>query len=464
MTKFITSDRETMLLLSPSIEDWLPKKHLARLVVEIVEKLDLSELKKTYTTTTEAYSPSMMVSLLFYGYVTGVQSSRKIETATYESIPFRFITGNLHPDHDTIADFRRRFLPFMDSIFLQILKICVEMNLIKAGRINLKSIADDSKKRINVAHDGTKIKANASKHKALSYEYAQNLEKKLKEEIVQLKALSEKAENEENVNPMNIPDELERRENRLKKIETAIHEIERRAQERFEKEQAEYEAKKAQREQQEKETGKKPKGKGPKPPTPTPQKTDQVNLTDEESRIMPKSGGKEFVQAYNAQATIDMESRIIVAAYVSQATNDKKEIAPTIQNLKKTENETGILINNLAADAGYFSEDNNKQCEEAGYNPLIPQKREETDNWLKNQLENQKNNPDTTTKITLTTNEGKELYAKRKSTIEPAFGVIKEAMNFTRFSMRGLKKIAQEWLLVTTAFNIKRMFKMLTTA
>jgi transposase len=463
MSKFINLDRETMLLLPPSINEWLPKRHLARLVVEIVNKLDLSQIEKTYPVNGGwTYQPSMMISLLFYAYITGIQSTRKIENATYDSLAFRFIAGNLHPDHDTIADFRVRFLPYMDSIFLQILKICMEMNLTKVGNINL---TNDIQKSLQVATDGTKILANASKHKALSYEHAQKLEMKLKEEIAQLKTESEKAEKADSVDEINIPKELERREERLSRISEAKTKIEKRAKERFDKEQKEYSTKIAQREQKEKETGKKPGGKPPEPPSATPEKHDQINLTDEESRIMPKAGG-EFVQAYNAQVTVDMGSMLILTARATQAANDKQQLVPTIQDLKKIEQaDIGVKIDTMTADTGYFSENNITESFAAEINPLIPRNREAHNTWLDNRQKDFPQEPIADdlvarAKQALNTSEGKKIYARRKSTIEPVFGIIKNVMHFTRFSMRGLKNAHNELTLVSAAWNIKRLFNL----
>ena len=275
--KFIPIDRDTPQLFPPSVQDYLPEKHLARFVVEIVDQLDLKHLVGAYRGTgSSAYHPALLVALLFYGYATGVFSSRKLAQASYDSVAFRFICANTNPDHRTIADFRKRFLSELEALFVEILLIGQAMGLVKLGTVSL---------------DGTKIKANASKHKALSWEYAKRLEEQLKGEVSELMRLAEQADHQALPEQMDLPAELERRERRLEVIAAAKAEIDARAQARFDREQAEYEEKQAKREAHENKTGKKPRGKGPKPPTPGPRAKDQVNLTDEQSRIMPTSSG-----------------------------------------------------------------------------------------------------------------------------------------------------------------------------
>lgn len=270
-------DRDTLFLLPPSMDDWLPEVHLARFVVEIVGQLDLTTIKSYYTGRgSKAHHPEMLLSLLFYGYATGIFTCRKLEQATYDSVAFRYIAANDHPDHDTIATFRKSFLPLLTPLFVQILLIAQQMGCLKLGKVSL---------------DGTKIKANASKHRALSWKYACKLEKQLKAEVEDLLRQAEEADRSEKSDGLDIPAELARREERLSAIATAKAEIERRAAERHAEEQVEYEKKLAKRKTKEQETGKKARGKHPKPPEPGPKDKDQVNFTDDESRIMPISGG-----------------------------------------------------------------------------------------------------------------------------------------------------------------------------
>src|ERR1700747_2200994 len=277
MSNFRELDRDTPYLLPPSLHEWLPERHLARFVVEVIDRLDLSAMVRSYRGAGSAgYHPEMLLGLLVYGYATGVFSSRKLERATYDSVAFRFIAANDHPDHDTIATFRRRFLKEIEALFVKVLLLAREMGVLSLG---------------TVALDGTKIHANASRHSALSYEHAGKLEAQLKAEVEKLLAKAEAADKADGPDGMSIPEELERREERLKKLAEARAKIAARASERFTREQAEYEAQIAAREAKTKASGKKPRGKPPSPPTAGPGPRDQINLHYGESRIMPGAGG-----------------------------------------------------------------------------------------------------------------------------------------------------------------------------
>ena len=444
--KFIEVDRETLYLLPPSVQDWLPEGHLARFVVEIVEQLDLRSLKASYAGRgSQPYNPAMLLALLFYGYATGVFSSRKLERSTYDSVAFRFIAANSHPDHDTIATFRKRFLKEISGLFVQILMIARQTNMLKLGSVSL---------------DGSKVKANASKHKALSYEHACKLEVQLKSEVADLLKKAESADKADIPDGMNVPEELQRREQRLSAIAAAKIEIERRAAERHTREQAAYEEKVAARTKKSEETGKKPKGKQPKPPTPGPTPKDQVNLTDGESRIMPISGGG-FEQTYNAQAAVDTESMLIVAAHITQQSNDKQELEPTLKNLAALPKELGTATE-LLADSGYYSENNVNACAGEGITPYIAVDRQSHNRSLWERFKEPPPLHDaadavTTMKHRLKTTAGKAVYALRKVTSEPVFGIIKAVMGFRSFMLRGKEAAAGEWNLVCMAYNIKRM-------
>src|SRR5271154_5589241 len=298
---FRPSDRLTSFLMPPSVDEWLPQRHLARFVVEVVDGLDLSAMSKSYRGSGSAsYHPAVLLGLLVYGCATGVFSSRKLERATYNSVAFRFIAANDHPDHDTIATFRRRFLKEIEALFVKVLLLAREMGVLKMGTLAL---------------DGTKIHSNASRHRALSYEHAGKIEAQLKEEVADLMAKAEAADAADIPDGMSIPDELARREERLRKIAEARATIEARAKERHAREMAEHEAKMAPREAKIAATGKKPRGRPPQPPVEGPLPKDQVNLTDEDSRIMPVAGGG-FDQCYNAQAAVAAGSLLVVAADV----------------------------------------------------------------------------------------------------------------------------------------------------
>ena len=445
MANFVNVDRETDYLFPPSISDWLPENHLARFVVEVVDQLDLSELTSQYAGRgSKAHHPAVLLSLLIYGYATGVFSSRKIERATHDSIAFRYLAANTHPDHDTIATFRRRFLPQLEALFVQVLLLAREMKLMKLGRIAL---------------DGTKVKANASKHKALSYGHLKKIEAQLKAEVSALTAQAEAADQTPVADGMDIPAEISRRETRLEALAAAKVKIEERAQERFEREQAEYQQKQTKRQAQ-RDTGKKPRGREPKPPLPGPRDKDQINLTDEESRIMPVSGGG-FDQCYNAQASVDTDTMLVVSTHMTQATNDKQQIEPALTKLSTLPEELG-KVTDLLADTGYFSGDNVKACVEDNIQPLLAVARDHHHPSVFDRFAPDAPAPKTDDQVTLmkhqlTTQSGRALYALRKQTVEPVFGIIKHVMGLRQFSMRGLDKVAGEWTLATLAWNVKRM-------
>jgi transposase len=447
MSNFRQVDRETGFLLPPSVDDWLPERHLARFVVEVIERLDLSAMVKAYRGSGSAsYHPSVLLGLLVYGYATGVFSSRKLERASYDSVAFRFIAANDHPDHDTIASFRRRFLKEIETLFVGVLLVAREMGMLQLG---------------TVALDGTKIHANASRHSALSYEHAGQIEAQLKAEVAELLALAEAADSADLPDGLSVPEELARREERLARLGEAKAKIEARARERFEREQAEHEEKMKARADREKATGRKPGGKKPAPPTAEPGATDQINLTDEDSRIMPVAGGG-FEQAYNAQAAVTAGSMLVVTADVVQAANDKQQIEPTLERLAQLPEALGTP-DSLLADSGYFSAANVAACTEARIAPLIALGRERHHPSWRERFAAAPPAPDNPTPLDtmrhrLATPEGKRLYALRKLTPEPVFGIIKAVMGFRQFSLRGLDKVKGEWNLVTMAWNIKRIF------
>jgi transposase len=445
MRNFRPIDRQTGFLLPPSVDEWLPEKHLARFVVEVIDGLDLSVMRGSYRNSVSAsYPPSLLLGILVYGYATGVFSSRKLERATYDSVAFRFIAANQHPDHDTIAAFRRRFLQEIEGLFVQVLAVAREMGVLKMG---------------TVALDGTKIHANASRHSALSYEHAGKIEAQLK--VAELLAKAEVADRSDLPDGLSIPDELARREERLAKLAEARATIEARAKERFDREQAEHRAKLAARDAKAAATGRKPRGKPPQPPVEGPRPTDQVNLTDEQSRIMPVAGGG-FEQCYNAQAAVAAGSLLVVAADVVQATNDKRQLVPMLGKLAALPADLG-QPETLLADTGYFSAANVQACGAAGIEPLIALGREAHHSSLSERFAEAPPAPDDPTPVEamahrLKTLEGRKLYAQRKHIPEPVFGIIKSVLGFRQFLLRGLNKVRGEWNLVTLAWNLKRMF------
>jgi len=447
MSNFRQVDRDTGFLLPPSVDEWLPERHLARFVVEVIERLDLSSMAGAYRGSGSAsYHPSVLLGLLVYGYATGVFSSRQLERATYDSVAFRFIAANDHPDHDTIATFRRRFLKEIEGLFVEVLLMARETGLLKLG---------------TVALDGTKVHANASRHSALSYEHACKLEAQLKAEVAELMVLAEAADTADVPDGMSVPEELARREERLARIAEAKAKIEARAKERFAHEQADHEAAMRAREEKAKKTGRKPGGRPPRPPTAAPGPTDQVNLTDEDSRIMPVAGSG-FEQAYNAQAAVATGSLLVVANDVVQAANDKEQIAPMLDKLDRLGAALG-KPDALLADNGYLSSANVTACAEARIAPLIALGRDRHHLSWKDRFAAAPPRPENPTPLQamahrLASSEGRRLYALRKQTPEPVFGIIKSVMGFRQFSLRGLEKVKGEWSLVTMAWNVKRMF------
>ena len=447
MISFRSAERNQLFLLPPSIQEWLPENHLARFVVDIVEQLDLQHIALHYNNKGNlAYPPDMLVALLFYGYATGVFSSRKLERGTYDSVALRFVAANTHPDHDTIANFRRRFHNEIADLFRQVLLFAHAAGLLKLGTVSL---------------DGSKVKANASKHKALSYQHACKLEEEIRGHIEELLSLAESADQADLPDELSLPEELSRREKRLAVIREAKAEIERRAEERYRVEQQEYEQNLAEREKNEKKTGRKPRGREPQPPVPGPTPKDQVNLTDPESRIMPK--GKGFKQAYNAQASVDTESFLIIGHRMTQHCNDKEEVIPMLEELGRLPAAVG-KVKRLLCDAGYFSEKNVKACLASEVEPYIACGREARNQSALARFAEPEgccpsvgSDPVGNMRHRLRTRAGKALYALRKSTVEPVFGIIKSVLGLRQFSLRGAKLVASEWGIACTAWNIKRL-------
>ncbi len=439
-------DRDTDYLLPPSVQEWLPEAHLARYVVDVVEQLDLSVLERAYAGKgSDAYHPGTLLALLIYVYATATFSSRKIERATYDSLAFRYIACNRHPDHDTLANFRKRFGQEFTLAFVQVLQVARENQLSRFGTVSL---------------DGTKIHANASRHSALSHGHAEKIEAQFKAEVQELLALAEQTDQAEFPDGVKLPAEIKRCEDRLAAIAAAKVKIEARAQERFAREQAEFDARMVKRAAREKATGKRPGGKPPQPPAAGPRADDQINLTDEESRILKVAGGG-FEQCYNAQAVVDTESLLILAPHVTQAPNDKEQIAPLVAKVQA--NPEGL--NRPAtwlADTGYYSEKNVATCVAAGIEPLIAVKREEHHPGWRERFTDPEPlagdaSPVEVMKHKLKTRAGRAAYALRKQTVEPVFGIIKSVMGFRQFLLRGLEHVRSEWTLVCLAWNLKRM-------
>jgi transposase len=454
---FLPYTLDQRLLLPPDIRAWLPEGHLASFISDVVDTMDMSPILRASAKTDDrgraGYHPVMMVKLLVYAYCVGKPSSRKIERATYEDVAFRVLSGDQHPDHDSIADFRKRHLARLAGLFVQVLQLCQKAGLVKLG---------------HVAIDGTKIQANASKHKAMSYGRMGDAEAKLLEEVQRLLAESERVDAEEDAEygkgkrGDELPKELARRESRLKKIREAKAALEAEAKERAEAEAAEAQAKVEERARHEAETGKKIGGKAPEVHDPAQAKPDakaQRNFTDPESRIMPDGGHKgAFVQGYNAQIAVDATAQIIVAFDVTQQSNDKKQLVPMATLVIAA---LGQLAEVTSADAGYFSEAAVDDPALASTHLLVPPDRQKhgatpaeptappgPEAFAKEQMRH---------KLDAAT--GRALYRMRKAIVEPVFGQIKEARSFRRFHLRGLASVRAEFALIALTHNLLKLFR-----
>jgi transposase len=441
---FKTVDYAQTLDLTVRLGDCLPPNHLARFVVDSVALFDLSALYARYGSRGgEPYAPEVLLGLLLYGYASGVFSSRKIERATYEAVPFRFIAGNLHPDHDTLATFRRTFLPELKELFVQVLLLAQEAGVLTLGTISL---------------DGTKVHADASKRKAVSYKRLLELEVQLRSEVEELFTLSEQIDQREIPDGLVVREEIARREDRLARLVEAKAVLEARAKERTATEQAEYEATLAQRKERERMTGRRPGGRSPTPPTTGPRDGDQYNFTDPESRIMKSSTHAGFEQDYNAQVAVDQESLLIVGWALSNHPNDSQEAEPTLATIPS---EIGTP-EAAALDAGYFGPATLEACAKRGIEPYIATGRDpHHPSWQQRFAPLPDPPPEDASHqvkmaYKLKTALGKAIYRARKSTVEPVIGIIKEGLGFRQFSLRGTAAAAGEWCLVCLAFNLKR--------
>jgi len=420
------------LLLPPSLRDWLPENHLAYFVSDVADNLDLSGMDAVYGNEKRGqppYDPLMMTKVLLYGYCVGVFSSRRIERRLVEDIAFRVLAAGNQPNFRTISDFRKIHLGTLEGLFEQVLKIALEAGAMKVGR---------------VAVDGTKVKANASKHKAMSYDRMQEKEKQLKAEVKQLLAQAEAADAAEDQQygkdrrGDELPAELQRRETRIKKIQQAKRAVEQRARD-------------------------KAVAEGADPKQATPKDKDQNNFTDPQSRIMKGADG--IVQAYNAQAAVEPKLQLIVGQTVTQAANDKEQLMPMLATM---EEQSGQRPDDVLADSGYCSEKNlealdSEENPERRIDGYIATERQKHDEYKepcpKGPL------PKGATRVDrmrrkLKTKAGKAVYAARKAIVEPVFGQIKQARGFRQFLLRGIDKVRGEWSMVCLTHNILKMYRL----
>lgn len=452
---YLPYDIEQRLLLPPDMRDWLPEGHLALFVLDVVGELDLSKIYAVYEARDDrgraGYHPAMMVALLVYAYCIGKPSSRRIERATYEDVAFRVLAGDQHPDHDSIAAFRKEHLEALAGLFMQVLRLCQKAGLVKLGHI---------------AIDGTKIKANASKHKAMSYARMGEAEKKLEEEVEKLLADAERIDAEEDgkhgkgQRGDELPKELKRREDRLRKIRAAKAALEQEAKEKAAAKAAEAAEAQAKREREQVETGKKPSGRSPKAPDPeqaVPDAKAQRNFTDPESRIMPDGANKgSFVQGYNAQIAVDAEAQVIVVAQLTQSPNDVRQLVPVAQAIVAN---VGKLADTTSADAGYFSAESLEHPDLAATNLLVPPNRQ------KHGAEPAPGSAEPTASAAqrmrhkLASAPGQAFYKMRKAIVEPVFGQIKEARGFRRLLLRGYAAAHAEFQMIALTHNLLKLFR-----
>jgi transposase len=455
MKTFKPYDPDQLFLLPPALRDWLPEGHLALFISDVVDQaLDLAPILATYETGDgrgqPPYHPALMVKLLVYAYCTGTPSSRRIEKATYEEVPYRVLAANQHPDHDTLAAFRQQHLQALAGLFTQVLALCRAAGLVQLG---------------HVALDGTKVRANASKHKAMSYGRMGEAERKLEAEVAALLAQAQQVDAAEDAQygtgrrGDELPTELARRESRLTKIRAAKAALEAEARAQAAHAAAVALTKLAERQRQAEMTGRTPPGRPPQVPDPAqaaPDPKAQRNFTDPESRIMKDGATQSFVQAYNAQAAVDGAAQVIVAATVTQEANDKQQLVPMLTEVVAN---CGAAPTVASADSGYFSEAAVTAPEVAAIDLYVPPDRQQhgaapTPTPL----------PDDGTVIgamraRVRGPAGHALYALRKAIVEPVFGQIKHTRGFGRFSFRGLSKVQAEWQLICLTHNLLKLFR-----
>jgi transposase len=441
--RFKPYEPDKPLFVPSDLRSWLPDDHLTFFISDVVDSLDITEITDDYDRCQggqPAYHPAMMLKLLFYGYCVGIRSSRRIEVKTYEDVAFRILSCDNHPDHSRISDFRKRHLPAISRLFVQVLDICKEAGLVKLG---------------HVALDGTKVKANASKHKAMSYERMVTKEKELADEVEKLlkqaEALDEKEDKKYGKGRRGdeVPEELRFKGNRLAKI--------REAKDALEAEAREDAAGKAQSHED-----RKPPDEGAcgpsHPPATKPKPKKQRNFTDPDSRIMLDGATKAFQQSYNAQAAVDCRSQVIVSADVTQEANDKHQLIPMIEQV---EGNLGEIPDCVLADNGYFSEANVEHIATNHMEPLIaPERIKHSDKPQpspKGRIPKNMGHMDRMRRK-LKTKQGKKTYSKRKESVEPVFGQIKEARGIRSFLLRGLEQVRCEWRLICLTHNLLKIW------
>jgi len=453
---FVNVDRDTPLLLPVDLRDWVPPDDLVHFVIEAVEGMKLSGLKVNRRGSgSDQYPPKMMLSLLIYCYSMGVFSSRRIQRATYQNVCVRFLTGDTHPDHDTICAFRRENFDLVAQVFLEVLKLAREMGFLKVGSVSV---------------DGTHVLANASKAKNIGYERAGQLQEQLKLDIADLLTKAGKADQEEKDDGQKLPQQIARREALKEKMQAARQRLEERANAKVREQRQEYERKMQDRKDREDRGDPPPPGAMPQEPKAKPEKEGSTNLTDPDSRLMVKVTGAEFKQCYNMQAAVDAGgSMLVLSTGISQWSNDAGQLEQMVARVPK---EVG-QVNVVTADTGYADKEVFQRMQQAGYDLYVAVGKE--DNHDKRRYDyrplkvletgERPQKPLVDPELLamrekLQTEAGREIYSRRKKTVEPVFGIIKSVMGFRQCLLRGLEKVRGEWLLVTLAYNFKRVWNM----
>jgi transposase len=447
--RFVEVDRNTPMLLPADLRDWVPEDDLVHFVIEAVKILPTGQMMVNERGTGYAqYPPSMMLALLIYCYANGIFSSRRIERATYRDLGVRFLTGDTHPDHDTICSFRRQNAALIAKFFVRVLELAQELKLLQVGTISV---------------DGSQIKANASKHRGVSYQRATELIQQLELEVKELLAKAERADSQGEVDPAKVPAELAKTQALQAKLQQAHQKLEQRHQEDFAAELAQYQKKKENWEKN------KRRGNEPKPPVSSgPDGNAQSNLSDPDSRIMRKSKNEAFAQAYNAQLAVDADgSQLILATGISQSSADNNQLQPLVQ--AATHN-VGQKPQRVLADYGYLNGAMIEQIQSQGIEAYVAvnaqayQRRRHDLREEKKRRENPRKNRApvlVAMEQKLGSAEGYKRYLRRQASVEPVFGIIKRVLGFRQFSLRGLQKVSLEWNLLCLAYNLKRLHKLI---
>ncbi len=433
------------MLLAPSLQDWLPESHLARFIAQVVAALDLSRVMQQYGRKDgrgkSAYHPELMVRVLLYGYAVGVRSSRAIEKATYEDVAFRYLSADQHPDHDSIAEFRKIHLEALSGLFLEALRLCQKAGLVKLGQ---------------VAIDGSKIAANASRQQSRKYKRLQEKEEALSAEVRRLLEEAARIDRQEDSlfgkgqRGDEMPDALATAQQQLEKIRAAKEELEREARQRAEQ---------AEREKAE-QKGKPKDGaqrmRWSRARTGLPGDDSKGNLTDPESGLMIDGANKAFVQGYNVQIAAAGVPQIVVAHSVVSDPTDKQQLTPMVQRIEET---LGVLPELITADAGYWNEGSIVEQQTKGRDLLIPPDRGADKVTGKLAVNAPQGPVAQQMRRRLEDPEGKQRYRQRSGMVEPVFGMIKETLGYRRFLMRGLQKVKGEWAMICTAFNLLKLYR-----